>query len=189
VGTPRAGSCVMDIVAEYDSSVAGAPAGYKIAVQAAIDYLDQVITNPVTVTIMFSYGEIDGQTMSTGALGESSTNGYIEPFSQVVSWLTAAASSQAANASIPGEHLRRRLEPQLHRPGRRLRRPLQHGGAGLQSDRPQRRRRIRRGRHPRARDHRSPGPDQLPGPAELHGRHLVRAHGSVPLFRRRRWGR
>ena len=53
----------MDIVAEYDSSVAGAPAGYKIAVQAAIDYLDQVITNPVTVTIMFSYGEIDGQTM------------------------------------------------------------------------------------------------------------------------------
>ena len=50
----------MNIVAEYDSGVANAPAGYKTAVQAAINFIDHLIANPVTVTLMFSYGEIQG---------------------------------------------------------------------------------------------------------------------------------
>ena len=90
----------MNIIAEYDSSVANAPPGFKAAVNAAISYLDQVLTNPISVKLMFSYGEIDGQQLSNGALGESSTNGYIEPYSQVVSWLTASATSQADHESI-----------------------------------------------------------------------------------------
>ena len=92
----------MNIVAEYDSSVANAPAGFKQAVQAAIDYYDQLIRNPITVTIMFSYGELDGSQLGSGTLGESSTNGYVESYSTLVSQLTAAATSQADKQSIAG---------------------------------------------------------------------------------------
>jgi len=90
----------MQIVAEYDSSAQNAPPGFKTAVQAAIDYFDQKILDPITVKIVFSYGELQGAALGSGALGESSTNGYIEPFSQLVSWLTAAATSQADFQSL-----------------------------------------------------------------------------------------
>ncbi len=90
----------MNIVAEYDPSTDNAPAGFFTAVNAAIAYIDNQFLDPVTIPIMFSYGTIEGSTLEAGALGESDTNGYIEPFSQVVSWLTASASSQADAASI-----------------------------------------------------------------------------------------
>ncbi len=90
----------MNIVPIFDSSAQDAPAGFKIAVQAAIDFYDQMILNPITVKITFSYGEIEGSPLSGGALAESDTNGYIEPYSQVVSWLTASATSQADAESL-----------------------------------------------------------------------------------------
>jgi hypothetical protein len=90
----------VQIIAQFDSSVSNAPAGYMTAVQAAIDFFDQTIVNPITVTLTFSYGELNGQAMSSGALGESSTNGNIEPYSQLVGQLTAAATSQADFQSL-----------------------------------------------------------------------------------------
>jgi hypothetical protein len=90
----------MDIVAEYDSSMQNAPAAYKAAIQAAINYMDRTITNNITVPIMFSYGEIEGQKMASDALGESDTNGNIESYSSLVGYLTAAATSQADFASL-----------------------------------------------------------------------------------------
>jgi hypothetical protein len=90
----------MKIIPLFDSSVSSAPAGFMTAVNAAIDYIDQTIIDPITVKITFSYGELQGQKLSADALGESSTNGYIEPYSQVVSWLTQSATSQADAASL-----------------------------------------------------------------------------------------
>ena len=63
----------MNIVIEYDSSAANAPAGFKQAVQAAVQFYDYLITDPITVPIVFSYGEIQGQAISNHAVAESST--------------------------------------------------------------------------------------------------------------------
>ncbi len=90
----------MNIVIEYDSSAANAPAGFKEAVQAAVQFYDYLIVNPITVPIVFSYGEIQGQTISNSAAAESSTNGNIESFSSVVSLLTAAATSPTDKTAI-----------------------------------------------------------------------------------------
>ena len=90
----------MNIVIEYDSSVNSAPAGFKIAVQAAVNYYDSLIVNPITVPIMFSYGTLDGTALSASALGESSTNGNIETYSSVKGFLAAAATSSADLQSV-----------------------------------------------------------------------------------------
>ena len=90
----------MNIVIEYDSSVDAAPAGFKIAVDAAVAYFDSLITSPITVAIMFSYGSLDGQALKSNALGESSTNGNIETYASVKSLLTASATSSADSQSI-----------------------------------------------------------------------------------------
>jgi hypothetical protein len=90
----------MNIIAEYDSSANNAPSGFKAAVQAAINYYDQLILNPITVKIVFSYGEIEGQSLDSDALGESSTNGNIETFSLLKSQLTTAATSQAEITAV-----------------------------------------------------------------------------------------
>jgi hypothetical protein len=90
----------VNIVIEYDSSAANAPAGFKTAVQAAVNFMDYFITNPITVPIVFSYGEIQGSTLSSNAIGESSTNGNIETFASLVSYLKAAATSSTDAQSI-----------------------------------------------------------------------------------------
>jgi len=51
----------MDINLEYDPSVNSAPAGFKIALTAAANYLDSLITNPITVNIAVGWGEIEGR--------------------------------------------------------------------------------------------------------------------------------
>lgn len=94
----------MNIVVEYDSSAASAPAGFKTAVQAAVSYLDNLFSNNVSVPIVFGYGEIQGQALSAGAIGESSANGGFLDYSQLKSALTTSATSaddQASLASLP----------------------------------------------------------------------------------------
>jgi WD40 repeat protein len=84
----------------YDASIANAPAGFKTAVQAAVEYLESVITTPITVNIAFGYGEVDGQAIDADALGESLGIGSNYGYSQVVAALTAAATSPDDFASI-----------------------------------------------------------------------------------------
>jgi FG-GAP-like repeat len=57
----------------YDSSVNSAPAAFKTAIAAAVQFLDTTYINPITINIDVGYGEIDGQALSNGALGESET--------------------------------------------------------------------------------------------------------------------
>jgi hypothetical protein len=90
----------MNIVIQYDSSAANAPAGFQTAVQAAVNYLDNLITTPITVPITFSYGEIQGQSLSSGAIGQNSHSGGFVSYSQLKSALTTAATSADDNASV-----------------------------------------------------------------------------------------
>jgi hypothetical protein len=46
-------------------------------VQAAVLYLDSEFTNPITLTIDVGYGEIDGQSLGQGDLGESEASQYV----------------------------------------------------------------------------------------------------------------
>ena len=75
------GSSSFVINVTYDSSVSNAPAGFTAAIQDAVTYLESVITAPITVNIDVGYGEIDGQALQSGALGESET--YLNSYSSV----------------------------------------------------------------------------------------------------------
>jgi hypothetical protein len=90
----------VNIVIEYDSSAASAPAGFKAAVEAAVQFYDYLIADPISVSIVFSYGELDGSNIASNAIAESSTNGNIETFTSVVNLLTAAATSAADHTSL-----------------------------------------------------------------------------------------
>lgn len=95
----------MNIVIQYDSSTANAPAGFKSAVQAAVQYLDNLITSPITVPIAFGYGAVNGQAMASGALGENISNGWFLTYGQLKQALAGAASSSdamIAALTLPG---------------------------------------------------------------------------------------
>src|SRR5205823_3240477 len=94
-----------DIVILYDSSAQNAPAGFKTAVEAAVQFFDHLIADRITVPILFSYGEMQGQALSAGALAQSSTNGNIETYASVSGLLSAAAISRGdfqSVATLPG---------------------------------------------------------------------------------------
>jgi hypothetical protein len=93
----------MNIDVQFDSSTTGAPAGFFTAVNAAAAYWDREIINPITVTIVFGYNEVDGQTIGNAALAESESNGNTATYAQVKSGLVAAATS--ANDAISISHL------------------------------------------------------------------------------------
>src|SRR3984957_19225159 len=88
----------------YDSSVSSAPAGFTSGIQAAVAYLESVITTPITVNIDVGYGEIAGQSLGTGALGESETFLNEYSYSSIKSALTSVDPSAAATlpANAPG---------------------------------------------------------------------------------------
>jgi VCBS repeat-containing protein len=102
---------VIDVV--YDSSVNSAPAGFTAAVAAVVSYYESVFTDPVTITIDVGYGEIDGQRLVSGALGESETYLTSVSYSQLQSALvrnanaigdTAAATSLPATSPVSGQY-------------------------------------------------------------------------------------
>jgi len=80
----------MIINAAYDSSVIaldtvgstsynpGLYANYTSAVQTAIGFYEAAFTNPVTITLSFGWGEVEGIRIGAGAIGESisNTNSY-----------------------------------------------------------------------------------------------------------------
>ena len=100
--TGAASGLVIDVV--YDSSVANAPAGFTAAVAAVVSYYESVFTDPVTITIDVGYGEIDGQSLGSNALGESETYLTSVSYAQLQSALVKNADSigdTAAAASLP----------------------------------------------------------------------------------------
>lgn len=76
----------MEIVVNYDTDVANAPAGFKACVNAACQYLDALLTNPIALSIDVGFGTLAGQPLDANALGESSGS------FQYASYGTAAAT-------------------------------------------------------------------------------------------------
>ena len=83
----------MNINLTFDSSTNGAPSAFFSAMNAAAQYLDGIFLNPITVNITVGYGSIDGQSLSSGALGESDTFFNQYTYSQIRGALIAGSSS------------------------------------------------------------------------------------------------
>jgi Ca2+-binding RTX toxin-like protein len=58
----------------YDSSVYSAPAGFKAAVQAAVQVFETMFTNNVTINIAVGWGEVGGQAIASDALASSTAS-------------------------------------------------------------------------------------------------------------------
>jgi hypothetical protein len=93
------GEHALQINVTYDSSVNSAPAGFKTAVQAAVQYFDTTFSNNISVNINFGWGELDGSTIDAGAIGESSAS-YYENFYTYQQIRSALATADAGSAVI-----------------------------------------------------------------------------------------
>lgn len=107
-----AGTAGLVIDVNYDSSVTSLAttdptlfAEYEGAVQTAVQYYESIITNPITVTISFGWGEIDGSVIEPGAVGESIAYVDNTTYGAVYNALQAADTTStvqiAAAASLP----------------------------------------------------------------------------------------
>ncbi len=89
----------MQINLIYDSSTSSAPAGFFTAMAAAAQYLDNLITNNITVNIQVGWGEAGGQSLG-GALGEGGSYGTLLSYTQLKADLLAQSNSPAY-ANLP----------------------------------------------------------------------------------------
>lgn len=94
----------MQIDLSFDASAAAAPSGFEPAIQDAANILDNLITNDITVTINVGWGEIGGETLSSGDLAEGAplAGAFITP-AEYISLLSAYgdATAQAEIAALP----------------------------------------------------------------------------------------
>ena len=88
----------MNLVVSFDQTVASLPASLVAAVNYVVSYFDSLFTNNVTVTIDLGYGEVGGQALDPGALGESKATFNSIPYQQALSALevTGQSTSQVA---------------------------------------------------------------------------------------------
>ncbi len=94
----------MQINLIYDSSTTSAPSTFFTVMNAAVQYLDSLITNNITVNIQVGWGEVGGQSLATGDLGEGGANGVIMSYTQLKADLLANSNSAAdatAYANLP----------------------------------------------------------------------------------------
>ena len=103
VQTNGAGSgLIIDI--DWDSSVANAPSGFVTAVDSVVSFYESHFSNPITITIDVGYGEIAGQALGAGDLGESETYLTSVTYTQLQTALVTNANAigdTAAAASLP----------------------------------------------------------------------------------------
>jgi hypothetical protein len=94
----------MQINLIYDSSTAGAPAAFFTAMNYCAQYLDNLITNNITVNIQVGWGEAAGQALPAGDLGEGGSEGITISYAQLKADLLAQSNSAAdasAYANLP----------------------------------------------------------------------------------------
>src|ERR1043166_4292750 len=88
----------------YDPSVNTAPAGFTSALNALVSFFQSTFQDPVTLNITVGYGEIGGQALDAGALGESSASFANFSYTQLRSAFlsdTKSADDSSATASLP----------------------------------------------------------------------------------------
>ena len=86
----------------YDPSVASAPAGFVPAFQDAIALYQTTYTDPITINMNVGWGEIRGNPLNPGNLGQSNTNqpafySYGQVRSALISDARSAADFQAVS--------------------------------------------------------------------------------------------
>ncbi len=94
----------MQINLTYDSSTAGAPAAFFAAMNYCVQYLDNLITNNVTVNIDVGWGEVGGGSIAAGDDGQGGAEGIILSYAQLKAALLAHSNSAAdasAYANLP----------------------------------------------------------------------------------------
>ena len=87
------------------SSTAGAPAAFFAAMNYCAQYLDNLITNNITVNIQVGWGEAAGQSLPAGTLGDGGAAGITISYAQLKTDLLAHSNSAAdatAYANLPG---------------------------------------------------------------------------------------
>ena len=84
---------------EWDSTVAFAPSGFASDIIAAVNFLETQFTDPVTMNIAVGYGEVAGNTLGGGDLGESLSNLSPVSYASLLSAVTANATT-ATDASV-----------------------------------------------------------------------------------------
>ena len=88
----------------FDQAIGSLPTGFVAAINYVVDYFDHLFTDNITINIDVGFGEVNGQSLSSGALGESITNLNSYSYSAIKSALTGDATSPAdatAIASLP----------------------------------------------------------------------------------------
>lgn len=88
----------------WDSSVSSAPSGFTTAVLSAAQYLESQFTDAVTVNISIGWGEVNGTSLGSYALGESES--YLSSYSysslrSAVANDSTSADDQSVAASLP----------------------------------------------------------------------------------------
>jgi hypothetical protein len=85
----------------FDPSTASAPAGFSTAFSDAIQFYETTFDDPITINLQVGWGEINGQSLIPGALGQSMTNGqFFSNFDPVKSALTSDAKSSSDLTSV-----------------------------------------------------------------------------------------
>ena len=121
----------LTIDAIYDTSVTSLetsnPALYQdyiSAVQTAVQFYENEISSPLTITLGFGWGEIDGQLLTGSAVSESESTGYDYNYAQLYAAVqatdTTSAIQKEAAASLPATI--RRAAPRSTFPRRTWRR-------------------------------------------------------------------
>jgi len=88
----------------YDSTAVDAPTDYKLAIDAVVQYLEQVFTDTVTLSFMIGYGSVDGHALGSTNLGESIYHLYPQDsYFEMRSLLAARATT--ANDSTALSHM------------------------------------------------------------------------------------
>lgn len=88
----------MNIIIQYDSSASNAPSGFKTAVQAAVNFIDHLIANNITTTIIFSWGVINGSQVTS--IGQSQNTGFLYSYSDARSFLAGGVTSAADKQAL-----------------------------------------------------------------------------------------
>jgi autotransporter passenger strand-loop-strand repeat protein len=96
----------MSINVTYDSSVTTAAnaAAIEGAVAAAVQFLENTFTNPITLNIDVGFGEVNGSPIVSSAVAESESNRISTTYAAITSALSAGAISAdqiAAAAGLP----------------------------------------------------------------------------------------
>jgi hypothetical protein len=97
----------MNINFSFDSSVSNAPSGFTNVFNQVASFFASTFQAPVTLNIDVGYGEIGGQPLASGAVGESSFSAGSYSYSQIKSALAADSKSSidaSAVASLPASN-------------------------------------------------------------------------------------